>query len=729
SKLPEAGNVPIGKAWLNARFYIVDAHLNPVPVGVLGELCIGGVGVARGYLNRPELNEEKFVDSPFVPGERLYRTGDLARWMEDGNVDFIGRIDNQAKIRGYRIEIGEVETQLLKVDKVREAVVVIREDGNGQKALCAYFTAEEELQASGLRSAMSQELPGYMIPSYFVQLERLPLTPNGKIDRKALPAPEGGASGSEYTAPRTPLEAKLVRIWQEVLAVTTVGVKDNFFDLGGHSLRATTLVSKIHKELNVDLPLRDVFRYSTVEEMAQAIAGMEQQEHVSIPTLEERDYYMLSSVQRRLFVQQQMEGAELSYNMSGMMVLSGALDRERFEEAFRGLIARHETLRTGFEMVNGEPMQRVYPEVDFALEYMQASEEEAEEVAGRFVRVFDLEHPPLLRVGLIEVTRERHILMFDIHHIISDGVSTGILIEELLRLYNGEELPPLRIQYKDFAAWQQSEAQRARMKQQEAYWLNLLDGELPTLELPTDFARPAVRSYEGDALEFIIDKQRSEGLQRIAEDTGSTIYMVLLAVYSILLHKYSGQEDIIVGTPISGRTHADMEPLIGMFVNTLAIRNYPAGEKPFASYLEEIKETMLGAYENQDYPFEELVEKVRVTRDLSRHPLFDTAFVMETKEERVNRFGELSIEPFIQTETVAKFDLTLELMLEDEDIHGRFEYCTKLFARNMIDNYAQDLLEIISQISEQPDILLKDISLSGHSEQGEDLVEAIDFVF
>ncbi|SCW38920.1 amino acid adenylation domain-containing protein, partial [Paenibacillus tianmuensis] len=707
SKLPEAGNVPIGKAWLNARFYIVDAHLNLVPVGVLGELCIGGGGVARGYLNRPELNEEKFVDSPFVPGERLYRTGDLARWMEDGNVDFIGRIDCQRK----------------------EAVVVIREDGNGQKALCAYFTADEELQASGLRSAMAQELPGYMIPSYFVQLERLPLTPNGKIDRKALPAPEGGASGSEYTAPRTPLEAKLVRIWQEVLAVTTVGVKDNFFDLGGHSLRATTLVSKVHKELNVDLPLRDVFRCATIEEMAQAIAQMEQQEHVSIPLLEERDYYMLSSVQRRLFIQHQMEGAELSYNMSGMMVLSGALDRKRFEEAFRGLIARHETLRTGFEMVNGEPMQRVYPEVDFALEYMQASEEEAEKVAGRFVRVFDLEHPPLLRVGLIEVIRERHILMFDIHHIISDGVSTGILIEELLRLYSGEELPPLRIQYKDYAAWQQSEARGERMKRQEAYWLNLLDGELPTLELPTDFARPAVRSYEGDALEFRIDKQRTEGLQRIAEDTGSTIYMVLLAVYSILLHKYSGQEDIIVGTPISGRTHADMEPLIGMFVNTLAIRNYPAGEKPFLSYLEEMKETLLGAYENQDYPFEELVEKVRGTRDLSRHPLFDTMFVMETKEERVNRFGELSIEPFIQTETVAKFDLTLELTLEDEDIQGRFEYCTKLFARNMIDNYAQDLLEIISRICEQPSILLKDISLSGHSEQGEDLVEAIDFVF
>ncbi|WP_157261699.1 non-ribosomal peptide synthetase, partial [Paenibacillus sp. A3] len=702
AKLPEAGNVPIGKAWLNARFYIVDAHLNPVPVGVLGELCIGGVGVARGYLNRPELNEEKFVDSPFVPGERLYRTGDLARWMEDGNVDFIGRIDNQAKIRGYRIEIGEVETQLLKADGVKEAVVVIREDGNGQKALCAYFTADEELQASGLRSAMSQELPGYMIPSYFVQLERLPLTPNGKIDRKALPAPEGGASGSEYTAPRTPLEAKLVHIWQEVLGLEKVGIHENFFDIGGHSLRATTLVSKIHKEINVDFPLRDVFTCSTVEDMARAIARMEEGSYSSIPAIEERDYYPLSSAQKRLFILHQLEGAELSYNMPGAMLLEGTLDRQRFEEAFRGLIARHETLRTGFEMVNGEAVQRVYPQADFAVEHVQASEEEAGEVVRQFVRAFDLAKPPLLRVGLLELAEDRHILMFDMHHIVSDGVSMDVLVEEFVRLYSEEELEPLRIQYKDYAAWQQSEAQQEQLKRQEAYWLDKFQGELPVLEMPTDYARPAMQSYEGHALQFFIDEQKSEGLKRLAAESGATLYMVLLAAYTIVLHKYTGQQDLNVGTPIAGRNHGDVQPLIGMFVNTLVIRSYPSGEKTFLDYLKEVKETTLGAYEHQNYPFEELVDKVQVARDLSRNPLFDTMFTLQNTENKEIRLPGLKLTPYPSEEIVSKFDLSLDVTEIGGGLEYILEYATALYKRETVERLAKHFEQLLEAIVNEP---------------------------
>ncbi|MBE3647592.1 condensation domain-containing protein, partial [Paenibacillus polymyxa] len=730
AKLPQTGNVPIGKAWLNAKFYIVDAHLNPVPVGVLGELVIGGVGVARGYLNRPELTEEKFVDSPFAAGERLYRTGDLARWMEDGNVDFIGRIDNQAKIRGYRIETGEIESQLLRVEGVREAVVLVRSDANGQKALCAYYTTDGELTVADLKRAISSELPGYMIPSYFVELERLPLTPNGKIDRKALPAPEGGASaGREYVAPRTELEAKLVAIWQDVLGPVTIGVTDNFFDLGGHSLRATTLVSKVHKELSVDLPLRDVFRHSTIEAMAEAISQLERQEHLSIPVLDKRDYYPLSSVQKRLYIQQQMEGAELSYNMSGMTVLVGRLERNQFESALKGLIARHEILRTGFEMVDGEPVQRIYPDLKFAVEYTKATESETKSIVDGFVRVFDLERPPLLRVGLVEWEAERHLLMLDIHHIVTDGMSMGIFVEELLRLYNGETLEPLRIQYKEFAAWQQSEPVKERLKRQEAYWLDVLEGELPTLELPTDFVRPAARSFEGDVLPFSIDKQMTDSLQRIADENGATLYMVLLAAYSILLSKYSGQEDFIVGMPVSGRTHADLEPLIGMFVNTLAIRHYPSGEKAFLAYLNEVKETMLGAYDHQDYPFEELVKKLQAPRDQSRNPVFDVMFALETKEDNVQSFGDIKIESYPETHTVSQFDLTLVISLLDEGMNGQFEYATKLFTRNLIDNFAQDLLVIITQICEQPSVLLKDISLNGQSEQEQDVLEAIDIIF
>ncbi|WP_366293179.1 non-ribosomal peptide synthase/polyketide synthase [Paenibacillus sp. AN1007] len=732
TKLPQTGSVPIGRAWLNAKFYIVDAHLNPVPIGVLGELVIGGVGVSRGYLNRPELTEEKFVDSPFAEGERLYRTGDLARWMEDGNVDFIGRIDHQAKIRGYRIETGEVESQLLQVEGVREAVVLVRNDANGQKALCAYYAPDTgaALAVNELRSTLAQELPGYMIPSYFVELAQLPLTPNGKIDRKALPAPEAGVGiGSEYTAPRSRLEAKLVTIWQDVLGPVKIGVTDNFFDLGGHSLKATMLVSKVHKELSVDLPLRDVFRHSTIETMAEAISQLEYQEYLSIPVLDQRHHYPLSSVQKRLYIQQQMEGAELSYNMSGMTVLVGRLERNQFELALNELIARHEILRTGFEMVDGEPVQRIYSDLKFAIEYTKAAESETKSIADSFVRVFDLERPPLLRVGLVEWEAERHLLMLDIHHIITDGMSMGIFVEELLRLYNGETLEPLRIQYKEFAAWQQSEPVKEQLKRQEAYWLNVLEGELPTLELPTDFVRPAVRSFEGDVLPFNIDKQMTDSLQSIADEHGVTLYMVLSAAYSILLSKYSGQEDFIIGTPVSGRTHAELEPLIGMFVNTLAIRHYPSGEKTFITYLNEVKETMLGAYDNQDYPFEELVKKLQVPRDQSRNPVFDVMFAVETKEDNVQNFGEIQIESYPETHTVSQFDLTLVISMLDEGMNGQFEYATKLFTRNLIDNFAQDLLMIINQICEQPSVLLKDISLNGQSEQEQDELEAIDIIF
>ncbi|WP_050900457.1 non-ribosomal peptide synthetase [Paenibacillus elgii] len=729
-KLPDTGSVPIGKAWLNAKFYIVDPQMNPVPVGFLGELCIGGIGVARGYLNRPELTAEKFVDSPFVPGERLYRTGDLARWMEDGNVDFIGRIDYQVKIRGFRIELGEIESAMLRFDGVKQAIVVDRTDERGQKYLVGYTAAEETLKLEELQAYLKQTLPAHMVPSRLMRLERLPLTPNGKIDRKALPVPEGTVqTGAEYEAPGTPQEIKLAGIWQDVLGLEKIGLNDNFFDLGGHSLRATILASKIQKEMNVEFPMRDVFRFSTMGEMAQAIARMEESLYESIPAVEERDYYPVSSAQKRLYILRQLDGAEHIYNMPVALIIEGELDRGRMEQAFRGLIARHEALRTSFELVNGDPMQRVYREVEFALESGYASEEEAGEFIQQYVRPFDLERPPLLRAGLISLGRERQILLFDVHHIVSDGISMNILLDELVRLYRGEELPPLRVQYKDYAVWQQSAAQRERMQRQEAYWTSVLDGELPVLELPTDYARPSERSYEGDELRFVIDKAKAERLLQIAEDTGATLYMLLLAAYTILLHKYSGQEDVIVGTPVAGRTHADVEPIVGMFVNSLAIRSYPAGDKPFLSYIEEIKETTLQAFDNQDYPLEGLLEKVQVAWDQGRNPLFDTMFVLQNADDPITHFDELPAEAYAFKHTIAKFDLTLEIALENDTLNGLFEYCTKLFTQNMIDNFAQDFVEIVSQICERPYTLIKDIALSGNTEQEEISADAIDFVF
>ncbi|MFN0223043.1 amino acid adenylation domain-containing protein, partial [Paenibacillus sp. KR2-11] len=696
--------VPIGRPIANHRLYVLDGSLNVLPVGVPGELCIGGVGVGRGYLNRPELTSEKFVEDPYLAGGRMYRTGDLVRWLPDGTIEYMGRIDHQVKIRGYRIELGEVEAQLAKADGVLEAAVTAIDDEAGQKQLCAYFTAERELSAAELRSAMSAELPGYMIPSHFVQLERMPLTPNGKINLKALPAPTAGtSSGTPYVEPRTPLEAQLAAIWQEVLGVPKVGVHDNFFELGGHSLRAASLIGKLYEEMNVELPFRDVFSAPTVEGMAEAVSRLEAQAYRAIPAAPLLEAYPLSSAQKRLFILQQLEGAEQTYNMPEALLLEGPLDRDRLEAAFRTLIARHESLRTGFGMKDGEPVQRIHAEVNFELEYNEADEAGAEELVRSFVRTFDLAKPPLLRVGLVRLGAERHILLIDLHHIVSDGVSADVLVDELGRLYAGEELAPLRIQYKDYAVWQGTDAVQEQLRLEEAYWLERFGGELPVLELPADYARPAVQSYEGSVFEGMLDPATGASLRRLAAESGTTLYMVLLAAYKVLLHKYTGQEDIVVGTPVAGRTHGDLQGLIGMFVGTLAVRSYPAAEKTFLSYLAEIKEASLGAYEHQNYPFEDLVDRLNLPRDLSRNPLFDTMFSLHTPENKELRLGSLTLSPYPSGQNIAKFDLSLDIVEEGEGFAYTLEYATALFKPETMQRFAGHFAELLRSIGEAPE--------------------------
>ncbi|WP_197267939.1 non-ribosomal peptide synthetase, partial [Paenibacillus alvei] len=708
----EAAKSNIGKPIPTLKVYVLDENRRPVPIGVAGEMYVAGEGLARGYLNRSDLTAEKFVDSPFAEGAKLYRSGDLAAWLPDGNIEYLGRIDHQVKIRGYRIELDEIETQLLNVEGVEEAVVLARQDGGGEKALVAYFVADRTLTVSEMRTSLAQGMPGYMIPSYFVQLERMPLTSNGKVDRKALPEPQGGIqTGVEYVAPRNWTESQLVKIWEEVLGYSGIGVLDNFFELGGHSLRATNLVSKIQKEMNVELPLRDVFRYSTIEEMALAISRIGEQSFSSIPLAGARAYYPLSSAQKRLFILNQLEGADQSYNMPGVLLLEGSIDRSLLEKAFRGLIARHETLRTGFEIVQGEAVQRIYESVDFAVEYRHASEEEAPEVVQAFIRPFDLAKPPLLRAELVELAAERYLLMFDMHHIVSDGVSLDVLVEELVRLYGGESLEPLRIQYKDYAVWQQSDEQKVQLKREEAYWLDRYRGELPVLEMPTDYPRPAVQSFEGQTLTSFVDEATNEGLKQLAAQRGTTLYMVLLAAYTVLLHKYTGQDDLIVGTSIAGRTHGDTQPLIGMFVNTLALRNYPASEKSFLSYLEEVKETTLGAYEHQNYPFEELVDKVQVSRDLSRNPLFDTMFSLQNLEDKEFELEGLKLSPYPSEYGTAKFDLSVDVTEENGGLECSFEFATALYKESTIRRLSTHFGHLLAAIVSRPDAKIAELNL------------------
>ena len=727
-------SIPYGRPIDNNFFYILDDNMMVLPAGVAGELYIGGVGVARGYMNEEERTKASFVKDRFTDkaGGMMYKTGDLGRMLPDGNIEFLGRKDHQVKIRGYRVELGEIESQLQKHEQIKDAVVADRTDAAGNKFLCAYIVSDHEISVQELRDYLSRTLPDYMLPSYYMRMESLPLTPNGKIDRKALPEPEGNLStGTEYEAPANDIEVKLVQIWEEILETEGIGATHNFFELGGHSLKATALASKIHKELNVEIPLREIFSSPTVREIAKYIEKAENNIYSAIEPAEIREYYTLSPAQRRLYLISQMEGASVSYNTPDAVELVGSMDKDRLEETFNKLIARHEALRTSFEIIDGEPKQKVHDKVDFSIEYADAKEQELPETLKKFVRPFDLAEAPLLRVTLINTGNEKFILAYDMHHIISDGISMNILVQEFARLYNGEELKPLRIQYKDFSEWQNSQLASGEIKKQEKYWLDMFKDRIPVLNLPTDYTRPAVQSFEGSSLSLTADAELTGKINTLAGKTGSTLYMILLSAYNILLSKYAGQEDIVVGSPIAGRPHADLEGMIGMFVNTLAMRNNPAGEKTFVEFLEEVKGNALKAFENQDYQFEELVEKLDIKRDLSRNPLFDVMFVLQnTGNGNGITLPNIKIAPYQMEKSISKLDLTLEVAEVSGETIFRFEYCTRLFKTETVARMAYDYFKILNYVVEDENIRINNIMLeSRYKEQESVISENIVFNF
>ncbi len=728
-------SIPIGKPISNSTAYIIDRCYHLVPINVAGELLVGGDGLARGYLNSQELTNEKFIPNPFGTGspgnrERIYITGDLARWLPDGDMEFLGRTDHQVKIRGYRIEPGEIENHLIQLDLINEAVVVDIKNKDGEKYLCAYVVPAKgrmnELDVVEIRKVLSLSLPDYMVPTYFVPLETIPLTPNGKVDWRALPEPEPAGGTAAYAAPRNPVEEKFVEIWSELLKIEKekIGIDSDFFELGGHSLKATVLISKLHKAFNVKVPLVELFLKPTIRELAQYMKSLTKDKFSPIKVAEKKEYYELSSAQERLYVLQQIELDSTVYNVPQSVVLEGELDLHRPEKTFKKLIKRHESLRTSFEMINEKPVQIIHDhdEVDFGIEYYDLATENAEGPIGsspRGVRHFDLSRAPLLRVGLTKIEETKHLLMVDMHHIITDGTSLGIFVKEFMALYSGEDLPLLRLQYKDYSEWQNSKEQQELIKQQEAYWLTLFShkNELPVLDLPTDFPRPVIQSFEGSSVYFQLKEKDTKNIKAIAKEVDATLYMCVLSVFYILLSKLCTQEDIVIGTPIAGRRHTDLEHIVGMFVNTLAIRNYPSGEKTFKEFLEEVKGQTLKAFENQDYQFEDLVDKILVRRDTGRNPLFDVMFVLEEMEVSKVDISELKLSPYEYENKISKFDLDLYGIDAGENLSFSFVYCTKLFKKETILRFIQYFKEILSSVIKDPGKKLSEIKLISKEEK------------
>nr|WP_245592364.1 non-ribosomal peptide synthetase [Ectobacillus panaciterrae] len=706
-------SLPIGKPLRHSTAYVVDPKTELLrPVGVPGELWVGGEGVARGYFNQPEMTKEKFIESPFQTGEKIYKTGDLVRWLPDGTLEFLGRIDQQVKIRGYRVEVSEIEYKLLQLEKVKEAVVIAREDQH-EKYLCAYVIGSEPLSVSELREYVAESLPDFMIPSYFIQLEQIPLTAHGKVDRKQLPAPQDGDYlEEEFIAPRNEWETKIAKVWQKVLGLEHVSIRESFFSLGGHSLKATILVSKLRQELQVEIEIKDIFTYQTVERLAQFVMQAEKLQHQSIPVVEQQEYYIASSAQRRMFTLDKIVDNKLLYNIPIAIRIMGNLDQKRFQESWNMLIERHESLRTSFELVKGEVVQKVHPPVPRTVDFIPVSSEAEVGWLQQLVsKSFDLKHAPLFQATVLERTKKDFILVMNMHHIISDEASIGVILRELMDLYEGRELKEQRIQYKDYASWHNQLLQSETMKQQENYWVNQFAGEIPILQLPTDFQRPTVKKYDGDSVSFVVDSSVIAGLRKLTEYTGTTNYMVLLAAFKVLLAKYSRQDDVVIGTPIAGRTHADVENVVGMLINTLAIRTNPRSDKTFLQYVEEVKSKALEAYSHQDYPFEYLVDQLKVKRDLSRNPLFDVMFSMEYPDIPQSSTCEISFMPYETPYPLAKFDLSLYAQEIDEQLQFTFQYSTGLFTKETMEQMASHYQRILQSIIAQPEKSLAGIEM------------------
>ncbi|MCI2954787.1 amino acid adenylation domain-containing protein [Staphylococcus caprae] len=697
--------IPIGQPINGTTVYVMQGdHL--CGVGIPGELCIGGVGLAKGYLNQPELTAERFVTSPFE-NERLYHSGDLVRLQEDGHIDYISRIDKQVKIRGFRIELSEIEKAIEAIRDINKAVVIVREHEQ-DKQIVAYYEASQPQSTSHLKEVLSETLPDYMIPIHFKKIDQIPITINGKLDKRALPDIEM-VDLSNYVAPRNDGERVICRIFEEILHVDQVGIKDNFFELGGHSLRATLVVNRIEAQLKKRLKVGDIMKLPTVEQLSQHIMEMKNEDFEIIPKAQSAYQYELSAVQKSMYLLWSVNPEDTVYNIPFLWRLTSELNVAQLKRALNQLIARHEILRTQYVIDDNEVKQRIANDVEADFKEVTTRYTDEQQIIRAYTEPFNLEQPSQMRVRYIHAPHEDY-LFIDTHHSINDGMSNTILLADLNALYQEKELPELALQYKDYSEWM---ANRDLSKQRR-YWLQQFEDDVPVLNMPTDYPRPSIKTTNGNMMTFHFDEALKTQLQSYVEQHQMTDFMFFASAIMVLLHKYSRQDDIVIGSVISARTHRDTENMLGMFANTLVYRGHPTDDKTWEQLMSEIKETSLGAYEHQEYPFESLVNDLIDERDASRNPLFDVMLVLQNNETNHANFGHSQLTHIPPQSTTAKFDLSFIIEEDQDDYVVNIEYNTDLYADDTIRHMAEQLENIISHVISTQELKIQDIEENQH---------------
>ncbi|WP_202704399.1 non-ribosomal peptide synthetase, partial [Flavobacterium sp. UGB4466] len=716
--------IPIGAPIANSTAYILDNHNALVPIGVSGEICVGGDGLAKEYLNQGVLTEEKFIAHPFIPGKLIYKTGDIGKWLPDGNIEFIGRKDNQVKIRGHRIELGEVENALLKQSEIEDALVLALENKNGEKEIVAYVVTSENYNVVTLRKALKEIISDYMIPSYFIQLESFPLNSNGKVDKKALPAVNSSDFvQQEYVAPVTKVEELLVEIWQDLLKIERVGVTDVFFELGGHSLLAVRLLSAIKNALNVSVTVSDIFNNSTISALASFIESKDNTAALPLVTKQELPADIpLSYAQERLWFIDKLKGSE-HYHMPVLLNLKGDLKIDFLSQALKTIVERHETLRTFFVEKEGVAYQAVQSSDRWELNIVSGILDSKKFIAEEINQPFDLSKDYMLRATIIKVSDEEHILVLVRHHIATDGWSESLIVKEFKELYasyaSGREadLPALSFQYTDYSVWQRSELSGDVLAKKLDYWEAKL-GDVAPSALPTDYLRPAVQSNRGDFIGLKLDSDRSEALRTYAKEQGVTLFMLLSSIYKVLLYRYSGQSDICIGTTVANRPQQELESMIGFFVNTLALRSDLSGNPSFNELLKSVKQTTLEAYDHIAVPFEKVVDRVEKTRDKSRSSLFQVLFVLNNNPgAKVAEFSDITIEPMAMNYDIAKYDLTIFAEDGPEGISFSFNYCTDLFSSSTVSGLRSHYENLLTAVLENGTSSIGDLTMLNTEEE------------
>ncbi|MEL7147085.1 MAG: amino acid adenylation domain-containing protein, partial [Bacteroidota bacterium] len=649
-------NIPIGRAIPNSRLLVLGKHGKQQPAGVPGQLYIAGEGLSLGYANRPELTAERFVNLDILDGAIAYDSGDTVKTSPTGEVTYLSRTDHQVKLRGFRIELGEIESAIQEVPEVELAAATLYQK-DGESILVAYYVGDAKLEGDYFRKHLIKQIPAYMIPSMFMKVNNIPLNNNGKADLKALPAPyfEEG----EVILPSTTTEESVVAIWAEVLKLSpdVISTTRSFFDLGGHSLKAAYLINRINEKFQVEVSLKDFFLSPDVKTLSAFVDSLDQTEVYSLPKAAIQPHYPLTSAQKRLYFIHTMDSHSLAYNMAQAFMLRGDINQQRLKYTFTRLVERHESLMTTIKIVDGEPRQFIRQQPDFSFEVY----DDTEACLTHFVRPFDLAEGPLFRVGFAMNGDEEALLYLDMHHIITDGISQNILISEFIRLYNGDQLAVPELQFKDYAVWQQSDDYQKRVEKQKRFWLEKYDSMPDTLQLPYDYNRPDVPDFQGAHHQFIIDQDKLTRLREIALNGQTTLYAVTLSLYYVFLARLGNQEDVVVGTPVGGRELKDIEQMNGMFVNTLPLRQQIDYQMSFSGLVAKTGADVFFSMANQAYPFEELLEELKVERDIGRNPLFETMFSYRSIEDNASKLNNLEVIPVPRDQNVAQFDLSMDV--------------------------------------------------------------------